>query len=104
VLNILMGYHWPGNVRELKAAIENMVVVSREPVLKVENLPPSIYRAERKGVLDYRAMVGTPLKDVERELIRSTLTHASGNRGEAARILGIGERTLYRKLKKYQLE
>jgi two-component system response regulator HydG len=104
VLNILMGYHWPGNVRELKAAIENMVVVSREPVLKVENLPPSIYRAERKGVLDYRAMVGTPLKDVEREVIRSTLAHASGNRGEAARILGIGERTLYRKLKKYHLE
>jgi two-component system, NtrC family, response regulator HydG len=104
VLNILMGYHWPGNVRELKAAIENMVVVSREPVLKVENLPPSIYRAERKGILDYHAMVGTPLKDVEREVIRSTLAHASGNRGEAARILGIGERTLYRKLKKYQLE
>jgi two-component system response regulator HydG len=103
VLNILMGYPWPGNVRELKAAMENMVVVSREPVLKVENLPPSIYRAERKGVLDYPAMVGTPLKDVERELIRSTLAHASGNRSEAAKILGIGERTLYRKLKKYQL-
>jgi two-component system response regulator HydG len=103
VLNILMTYHWPGNVRELKHAIENMVVVSREPVLEVENLPPSIYRAERKGALDYPALVGTPLRDVERELIRSTLAHASGNRSEAAKMLGIGERTLYRKLKKYQL-
>jgi two-component system response regulator HydG len=103
VLNIFLGYAWPGNVRELRHAIENMVVVSRDPVLKVENIPPSIHRAEKKGPHDFPAMVGTPLRDVEKELIKNTLAHVSGNRQEAARLLGIGERTLYRKLKKYQL-
>lgn len=103
VLNIFMNYSWPGNVRELKHAIENMVVVSRDTVLKVEHLPPSIYRAERKGGLELPAIVGTPLKDVEKELIRGTLSQVAGNRHEAAKILGIGERTLYRKLKKYGL-
>ena len=47
--------------------------------------------------------MGTPLRDVEKELIRGTLDQVGGNRHEAARILGIGERTLYRKLKKYAL-
>ncbi len=103
VLNILMSYPWPGNVRELKHAIENMVVVSREPVLRLENLPQNIYRTEKKAAPDIPSLVGTPLKDVERELIRSTLAHVSGNRYEAARMLKIGERTLYRKIKKYQL-
>ena len=72
-------------------------------MLKVEHLPPSIYRSERKGSLEIPAIIGTPLKDVEKELIRGTLTQVSGNRHEAAKVLGIGERTLYRKLKKYQL-
>jgi two-component system response regulator HydG len=103
VLSVLMSYRWPGNVRELKHAIENMVVVSRDSVLKLEHLPPSIYRAERKGLLDLPSIVGTPLREVERELIRGTLAHVSGNRFEAAKVLGIGERTLYRKIKKYQL-
>jgi len=103
VLNVLMGYAWPGNVRELKHAIEHMVVVAREPVLKMEYLPQSIHRSERKATQDVPTLVGTPLKDVERELIRSTLAQVSGNRHEAAKILKIGERTLYRKIKKYRL-
>ncbi len=103
VLNTLMGYAWPGNVRELKHVIEHMVVVSRDPVLKLENLPQSLYRAERRSAPDVPSLVGTPLRDVEKELIRSTLTHVGGNRYEAAKMLKIGERTLYRKLKKYQL-
>lgn len=103
VLDVLMSYHWPGNVRELKHAIENMVVVSRDSVLKLEHLPLSIYRAEKKNPVDIPSLVGTPLKEVEKELIRGTLARVSGNRQEAARLLGIGERTLYRKIKKYQL-
>jgi len=103
VLNILMSYPYPGNVRELRNVIENMVVVAREPILKVENLPPSVHRVERKEPLDYPGMVGRPLREVERELIKNTLAHVNGNRHEASRMLGIGERTLYRKLKKYHL-
>src|SRR5262249_47641431 len=89
VLNILMNYSWPGNVRELKHAIENMVVARGDTVLKVEHFPPSIFRAERKSGLDLPSIVGTPLKDVEKELIRGTLAQVSGNRHEAAKILQI---------------
>ncbi|HVR74678.1 MAG TPA: sigma-54 dependent transcriptional regulator [Planctomycetota bacterium] len=103
VLNILIGHAWPGNVRELKHVIENMVVVSRDPVLKLENLPPNIYRAEKKGSPDFPSLVGISLRDMEKELIQNTLAHVSGNRHEAARILKIGERTLYRKIKRYGL-
>lgn len=102
-LNVLLAYPWPGNVRELKHAIENVIVVSRAPVLGLENLPASIHQSERKGPVDLHSMVGMALKDVEKELIRNTLAHVGGNRHEAAKMLGIGERTLYRKLKTYDL-
>ncbi len=103
VLDVLMNYHWPGNVRELKHAIEHMVVVSRDPVLKLEHLPPSIYRSEKKPAIGIPSLIGTPLREIEKELIKGTLAHVNGNRQEAARLLGIGERTLYRKIKKYEL-
>ena len=102
-LNELLAYPWPGNVRELKHAVENMVVVSRGTSLGVENLPTSIRQSERRSATDLHSLVGVPLRDVERELIRNTLAHVGGNRQEAAQMLGIGERTLYRKLKKYEL-
>ena len=102
-LNLLTSHSWPGNVRELKHAIENMVVVSRGNVLTVENLPESIHRSEQKQAVDLHSLVGIPLKEVEKILIRDTLSQVNGNRQEAAKILGIGERTLYRKLKTYDL-
>jgi len=102
-LNVLMAYPWPGNVRELKHVIENMVVVSRGETLTVENLPESIQRSETKVKTDLQSLVGIPLKEVERVLIRNTLEQVGGNRHDAAKILGIGERTLYRKVKKYDL-
>jgi two-component system response regulator HydG len=102
-LSVLSSYAWPGNVREVKHCIENMVVVSRTSVLKIENLPESIYRSERKPATDMQSLVGMSLREVEKVLIRNTLEQVEGNRQEAAKILGIGERTLYRKLKVYQL-
>ena len=102
-LTILTSYSWPGNVRELKHAVENMVVVSRGPVLTVENLPESIHRSERRATTDLQSLVGMPLKEVEKILIRNTLAQVGGNRSDAAKMLGIGERTLYRKLAKYGL-
>ena len=100
-LNVLTGFHWPGNVRELKHAMENMVVVSRGPVLGVDNLPASIHQSERQNLGGAHSLVGRSLKDVEGELIKLTLDHVGSNRQEAAKMLGIGERTLYRKLKLY---
>ena len=102
-VNILSSYGWPGNVRELKHVVENMVVVSGGPVLTVENLPESIHQGQHKSPTEVQSLVGVPLKEVEKILIEQTLEQVGGNRQEAARMLGIGERTMYRKLKEYGL-
>ena len=101
-LSILCAYSWPGNVRELRNCIEEMVVVSDGDRLTVDTIPDRIHRSNRPQ--DRLAgLVGVSLKEVERELIRNTLASVDGNRQEAARILEIGERTLYRKIKRYGL-
>lgn len=98
----LMAYHWPGNVRELKNVVENMVVLSTGPMLTVENLPPEIRpRAASTGGMNN--LVGISIEQAEKELIRNTLKMVDGNREQAAKMLGIGERTLYRKIKEYDL-
>ena len=99
----LMAYPWPGNVRQLKNAIENMVVLSTGPMLTVENLPAEMRPAGGEPAGDMNNLVGISLEQAERELIRNTLKMVSGNREQAAKILGIGERTLYRKIKEYGL-
>jgi DNA-binding NtrC family response regulator len=103
----LMSFSWPGNVRQLKNAIENMVVLSTGPRLSHENLPADI-RPAGAGGTNHAAggmtnLVGIPITQAERELIRNTLKMVNGNREQAAKILGIGERTLYRKIKEYDL-
>jgi len=100
---VLECYGWPGNVRELRNCIESMVVIGRSGVLDIHDIPTTIRSVEPapSGGLDQ--LTGRSLEDVERELIRRTLAETGGNREAAARILGIGERTLYRKLDKYGL-
>ena len=101
-LRVLTRYPWPGNVRELKNAVENMVVTTFNPVLELEDIPGHIHEVEtRPG--DGLATVGTSLREMEKELIRQTLDAVNGNRKEAAALLGIGERTLYRKITEYEL-
>jgi len=99
-LTILTRYPWPGNVRELKNCIEEMVVVADSPQLRPEHIPERIHAREAPaGAL--AGVVGVSIRDMERELIQSALTYVKGNRQEAAKLLGIGERTLYRKLRRY---
>jgi two-component system response regulator HydG len=103
----LMAFNWPGNVRQLKNAIESMVVVDFDEVLDVDDLPPELTGGEPAptatdgaGVAD---LVGRPLSEIEGLFIAETLKLTGGNREEAANLLGIGERTLYRKIKEYGL-
>jgi two-component system, NtrC family, response regulator HydG len=105
----LMAYNWPGNVRQLKNAIESMVVVDVDEVLDVDDLPPEFSggpgeplpaAASGDGLGD---LVGQPLSELEKLFIAETLKATGGNREEAAGMLGIGERTLYRKIKEYGL-
>jgi two-component system response regulator HydG len=102
----LMAYPWPGNVRELRNTIESMVVMDLDGTLDVDDLTDEIQSAtgvagEPSGGAD--GLVGHSMEQIERHYIAETLKMTSGNREEAARLLGIGERTLYRKIKDYQL-
>ena len=99
----LVSFPWPGNVRQLKTAIENMVVLSSGPVLDVADLPPEIRPAGVGASTGLPNVGGISLVELEREAIIKTLKMVHGNREQAAKILGIGERTLYRKIKEYGL-
>jgi two-component system response regulator HydG len=98
----LIAYDWPGNVRELENAIERAVALGSGPILHVADLPsnlqyPTSERApERDEIL--------PLEELERRAILRTLRETSGDKLAAARMLGIGKTTLYRKLKQYHVE
>lgn len=96
-------YEWPGNVRELKNVIQRGVLVCAEPVLKTEHLPPR-FQPERSQSRTVSFEIGTPLADVEREMIHQVLAATNNNRKLAAEILGISRRTLYNKLARYARE
>jgi two-component system response regulator HydG len=101
----LMAYSWPGNVRELKNTIESMVVIDADGVLDLDDLTEDLQTATSSGKRDGHAgvdsLVGKSLDEIEKHYIATTLERTGGNREEAAGLLGIGERTLYRKLKEY---
>ncbi len=109
----LTSYAWPGNVRQLLNVVRNMVVMaSGEPrpagqavVLDVRHIPDDIHAGEEPGddTTPAASLAGTSLEQIEKRAIRETLRLTSGNREHAAKLLGIGERTLYRKLKEYGL-
>jgi len=99
----LQNYEWPGNVRQLRNAIEGMVVMAAGDELTVRDLPREIQRAEPPNKA-LELHVGATLASAERELIRATLLETEGNRAKASRMLGIGRKTLYRKLEEYGLE
>ncbi len=101
---LLVRYPWPGNVRELRNAIENMVLLARSDVLSVDDVPEIIKSGDAAGALTGGFdLAGRSLEEVERALIAANLNLMEGNRQKAAKVLGIGERTLYRKIKEYEL-
>ena len=102
--NLLMAYSWPGNVRQLRNVVENMVVLAQGTMLTKADIPADINPRVETGVAPTMDnFVGYSIEQAERELIRNTLKATNGNREQAAQILGIGERTLYRKIKEYDL-
>jgi two-component system response regulator HydG len=105
-------YEWPGNIRELRNTVEAMLVLDADGILDVDDLPPEIARfansVSNGQVVDVPAgadaLVGRPLAEVERFYIERALELTEGKREEAATLLGIGERTLYRKIKDFGLK
>lgn len=103
----MLSYQWPGNVRQLRNVVESMVVVDYDGFLDVDDLPEELAEPEEPigepSTASLTNLVGKPLDELERLFIAETLRVAGGNREEAAGMLGIGERTLYRKIKEYKL-
>jgi two-component system response regulator HydG len=96
----LSSYSWPGNVRELENVVEQAVVLADGEVVEAGGLPEEV--TGEKGPQDVlRIPVGSTLAETEKELILETLRKTGGNKTQAAKLLGIGVRTLYRKLEEY---
>lgn len=108
-------YEWPGNIRQLRNFVETMVVLDTDGVLDINDLPPELMRTDDAfptGSSDAgpagtpsasdSSLIGRSMADIERWAIEETLKMTAGNREEAARILSIGARTLYRKLDRYK--
>jgi DNA-binding NtrC family response regulator len=101
-MTILSSYRWPGNVRELENVIQEAIALGSSEWIRTIDLPQRIRHAEPR--LRAAASGVKPLKEIERETIVEALRISSGNKIEAARILGIGKSTLYEKIKKYKIE
>ena len=102
---VLEGYGWPGNVRELSNAVKHGVALARNGVIDVDDLPeelraPPAPRAETSRVVD-EGDVLRPLAEVEREHVLRVIEACGGSQTKAARVLGIGRNTLWRKLGRY---
>ena len=101
-MRALKSYDWPGNVRELRNYIKVMVVLAEKEKIDVGDLPFEMHRhgGEQEELGD---LAGVNLTELEKTAIKRTLEMVDGNRELAAQMLGIGQRTLYRKIKEYGL-
>jgi DNA-binding NtrC family response regulator len=95
----LRRYDWPGNVRELENAIERAVIIAQGRLITVEDLPDAVRGAETSRTIELE--VGATIDEAEKRMILQTLAYTRGDRSRAAQILGIGRKTLYRKLQQY---
>ena len=101
-LTSLTEYSWPGNVRELKNLLESLLVSVQGNVIRLEDLPSPIHR-NLVGASTPEFEPGMSLVEMEQQLIRRTLEFTGGNRTHSAELLGIGVRTLQRKIHAYGL-
>jgi DNA-binding NtrC family response regulator len=100
----LMTYDWPGNVRELENCVERAVALSSATVMEMIDLPSNMHPVNGNGTHRNGNGPIRPLSELEKEAILSALTQLHGDKLLAAKLLGIGKTTLYRKLKEYAVE
>jgi DNA-binding NtrC family response regulator len=96
-MNLLTEYEWTGNVRELENTIESIMVINSPEVIDISHLPQEVREFEG-GPEVIAIKIGTPLEEVEREILIRTLKATRGNKRKAAQLLGINVRTIHRKM------
>lgn len=116
-LQALVSYDWPGNVRELENAIERAVIIAAGRQIELEDLPEAISRRwleqrppmrRGRGELNHAPVrfeleMPMPMDEIEKRAIEAALNYTQGDKTRAARLLGIGRKTLYRKLQEYEI-
>ncbi|MGO9086222.1 MAG: sigma-54-dependent transcriptional regulator [Candidatus Sulfotelmatobacter sp.] len=107
VLKVLLAYDWPGNVRELENCLERTYAFTSGSLIQLTDLPPEIANlpapAPSPGNGNGNGKI-IPMAELEKQTIISAIAELNGDKLQAARLLGIGKTTLYRKLKDYALE
>jgi DNA-binding NtrC family response regulator len=119
-LRALVNYEWSGNVRELENAIERAIIIASGRQIELEDLPEAIShkafelnaqaREERAKAASEGRSIGleielpSAMNEVEEKIIKATLDYTDGDKSQASRLLNIGRKTLYRKLKQYKTE
>ena len=104
-MEYLKNEDWPGNIRELRNVLETAVILASSHTIELKDLAPDIQNEVPPPPVptsdDAFARVGMTMDEIEKEAIAQTLTETGGNKKRAAEMLGIGLRTLYRKLESY---
>jgi DNA-binding NtrC family response regulator len=111
-IELLMAYEWPGNVRELQNCLYSAITIAGGPTIEPADLPRRIYsdseHSEKTGMVTGQISLAETAAQAtakaERQAISNALSETGGNREKAAELLGIGRKTLYRKLRQYGIE
>ena len=111
-LQLLQAYDWPGNVRQLEHVVERVAILSRQPGIEPDQLPPEVLRPLPSGLSVWPARDGVPaavptrpirepMEQLEKQSILDVLQQTQGNVQQAAKLLGLGLATIYRKIKRH---
>ncbi len=98
-----MHHDWPGNIRELENTVERAVILCLGEQITPQELPPHLLSDDVRELKRPQAEDSFTLRDMEREVIRSTLEKTGNNKSQAARKLGVARQTLLNKIKEYGL-
>ncbi len=98
----LYKYNWPGNIRELRNCIESAVVMCKGSMITLTDMPPSVGTGTDENSIIIP--IGISMDSAEKEIIKATLFHENGNKTKTAEILGIGRKTLHRKISEYNID
>jgi len=107
----LTRYDWPGNIRELEYCIARCVILAKDTVIKIENLPGKIKvdrlasnNLQRNGIIRDIPNQGITLQELEDELIQKTIEKCEGNKSKTASMLGMSRKTLYEKINRFKMK